>query len=61
MNWILIIYIYAGVLAQGDSVALTNIQGFTSESVCIAAGRTAEKLTVSSSKVYRFVCVKGSE
>ena len=61
MNWILIIYIYAGVLASGDSVALTNVQGFTSEASCVAAGKSAERLTSGSSKVYRFVCVKAGQ
>ena len=58
MNWILIIYIYAGVLSSGDSVALTNVHGFASESSCVVAGKSAERLTTGSSKVYRFVCVK---
>lgn len=59
MNWILIIYIFAGPLANGDSVALTNISGFHDEQSCNQAGKTASKLTLHSSKEYRFVCVQG--
>ena len=63
MNWILIVYIYAGVMANGDSVALTNISGFKSQQECVSAGQTAQNLVSgTSSKVYKFVCVKqGSE
>jgi hypothetical protein len=58
MNWILIMYIYAGVMANGDSVALQKIEGFTSKEQCVAAGDQAEGLVRGSSKVYRFVCVR---
>ena len=63
MSWILIVYIYAGVMASGDSVALTNVPGFKSEQECVSAGRTGQNLVSgTSSKVYKFVCVKqGSE
>jgi len=63
MNWILIVYIYAGMMARGDSVALTNVSGFQSQQECMQAGRVGESLVSgTSSKVYRFVCVKqGSE
>jgi hypothetical protein len=58
MNWILVMYIYAGVLANGDSVALQNIQGFVSKEQCVEAGKQAEDLVRGSSKVYRFVCIR---
>ena len=58
MKFVLILYIYAGILANGDSVSLTNIPGFTTEASCIAAGKASSKLTDGSSKVTRFICVK---
>jgi len=58
MTWILVMYIYAGVLANGDSVALQHIDGFTSQEQCQRAGNQAEGLTRGSSKVYRFVCLR---
>lgn len=58
MNWVLVIYIYAGILANGDSVAITSIPGFNNRQECVQAGRDAEGLTSGSSKVYRFVCLK---
>lgn len=61
MSWILIIYIYAGALANGDSVAITNIPYFATEQECIQAGKQAKELVNGSTKVYRFVCIKGSK
>lgn len=58
MNWILVIYIYAGVLANGDSVAITNIPNFSTKQDCMQAGKDAEGLVTGSAKVYRFVCLK---
>jgi hypothetical protein len=57
MNWILVIYIYAGVLANGDSVAITTIPTFSTKQDCNQAGKEASNLVSGSSKVYRFVCL----
>ncbi len=57
--WVLILYIYAGMMANGDSVAITNVPGFTSEQSCKSAGtNAADHLVSGSTKVVRFVCVK---
>ena len=56
--WTLILYIYAGAFAKGDSVALTNVTGFKTEEVCQAAGRASKSLVRDSYKDTRFVCVK---
>ena len=61
MNWILVIYIYAGALANGDSVAITHIPKFATEQECVQAGKQANGLVSGSTKVYRFVCLKGSK
>jgi len=58
MSWILVVYIYAGIMAKGDSVALTNIPGFQSQAECMIAGKEGEDLVSGTAKVYRFVCVK---
>ena len=57
MTWVLVMYIYAGVFAKGDSVAIETIEGFTSEQACNTAGPYAKKLVDGSSKEYRFVCL----
>ena len=57
MNWILIIYIYAGVLANGDSVAITTIPYFSSKQECMQAGNNAKELVNGSTKVYKYVCI----
>lgn len=58
MTWTLVIYIYAGMLAQGDSVALTHIQGFKTEAQCEAAGAGVKPLVKGSTKEVRHVCIK---
>jgi len=58
MSWTLVIYIYAGMLAQGDSVALTHIQGFRTEAQCDAAGAATKPLVKGSTKDIRYVCIK---
>jgi len=56
--FILVIYIYAGLLAKGDSVAIVSVPGFTSEAACNEAGKNTEKFVAGSTKEHRFVCVK---
>jgi hypothetical protein len=58
MTWILVIYIYAGALANGDSVAIASIPSFSTKQECIQAGEDAKELVKGSTKVYRFVCLK---
>lgn len=56
--WILVIYIYAGVMAKGDSVTLDHVPGFRSEAHCAAAGSALKPLVASSAKELRFVCLR---
>jgi hypothetical protein len=56
--WVLIIYIYAGPWAKGDSVALTQISGFTSQAVCEVAANKASSLPENSAKLFRYSCVE---
>lgn len=57
MVWTLVIYIYAGVMAKGDSVSLATVPGFTSESQCKEAGAASKPLVAGSLKEFRFVCI----
>ena len=58
MNWILVIYIYAGALASGDSVSLLQInKPFSSQQSCDEAGKAASTLVRASAKEYRYVCM----
>lgn len=54
----LVLYIYAGMLAQGDSVAMVSIPQPTLQA-CQEAGKQSEKLVSGSAKDLRFVCIKG--
>lgn len=56
MEWVLVIYIYAGMWAKGDSVAITTVP-MTSESACQTAGEKLAPLVDGSSKEVRFVCL----
>lgn len=56
--WTLIIYIYAGVFAKGDSVALLSVPNFSTEAACVAAAGKTAKFTDGSAKEHRFTCVK---
>ena len=58
MSYVLVMYIYAGMMAKGDSVALSQIDGFTSMQSCQEAGKAGERLVGGiTSKEYRFVCL----
>lgn len=57
MDWVLILYIYAGALAQGDSVALTHVP-MASEQACRVAGDAAGGLVRATTKNVRYVCVR---
>lgn len=58
MEWILVIYIYAGTWAKGDSVAIQTVNGWKSESECTMAGNKLKPLVDQSSKELRFACLK---
>lgn len=55
--WTLVIYIYAGMLAKGDSVALTSVPGFTSKPACIAAADETKGFVSGSTKKIEHACV----
>lgn len=57
MEWFLVLYIYAGAMAQGDSVALTHMPMAT-EQACKAAGEASNGLVRATTKNVRYVCVK---
>lgn len=57
MSWILILFIHAGALSDHDSMAVTNIRGFSTEQACKDAGEKSRKLVVATTKDVRFVCV----
>jgi hypothetical protein len=57
MSYVLVMYIYAGMMAKGDSVTLSQVDGFTSMQSCQEAGKAGERLVGGSTKEYRFVCL----
>ena len=57
MEWMLILYIYAGVWAKGDSVAITTIPMATLDA-CQKAAQDTESLVKQTAKEIRHACVK---
>lgn len=57
-TWTLIILIYAGAWAKGDSVALDHIGGYPDKAACVAAGAALDPLTAGTAKETRYVCVQ---
>jgi hypothetical protein len=56
--WTLVIFIYAGALARGDSVALDHVHGFKSEAHCAAAGSALKPLVSGTAKEIKYVCFR---
>lgn len=57
MSFVLVLYIYAGMMSKGDSVALTTIRGFATREDCVRAGENAKGLVANSFKEVRYVCL----
>lgn len=57
MKFILVLYIFAGPWAEGDSVTIQAVP-MPTQQVCEAAGKQGEALVKGSKKEYRYVCLK---
>jgi len=58
MHYILIIFIYAGPLANGDSVAIESVPNFTTKASCVKAAEQLKTFTNGTAKVYKYACVE---
>lgn len=56
MSFVLVLFLYAGALSDGDSVAVTHV-AMPSLAVCQREGQRAEALTRATKKAARFVCL----
>lgn len=59
-EWILILAMWAGALAKGDSVSVTSVHNFRSEEACKIAGKVSVKEFTTPFKTVKFICVKNS-
>ena len=59
MSWVLVIYIYAGAWAKGDSVTLATVP-MASQELCEKAGNNLDPLVSGSAKEVRFVCLRSN-
>jgi hypothetical protein len=58
MTYILVLFLHAGMLSDKDSMALTTVPGFKTESECQAAGNASKALGKGTTKDVKFVCLK---
>lgn len=58
MNWVLVIFLHAGILSGKDSMTATTVEGFKSEAACLAAGRHSEVLGKNTTKDVKWVCLE---
>jgi hypothetical protein len=58
LSFILVLFLYAGTLSKGDSVALESVPGFTTETACMTAGEKAQALVKYTLKEARYICVQ---
>ena len=57
MEYVLVLYIYAGAMASGDSVALTTVP-MNDKVTCEKAAAESESLVARSTKNLRYACLK---
>ena len=59
--WILILFVHAGFMSNGDSMSITAVPGFATEAGCNAAGQKTKGLVGGTVKNLEFVCVEGNK
>ncbi len=57
MEYVLVLYVYAGMLSKGDSVALTRIDTYQTAEACREAAMVAEPLVKGTFKELRYACI----
>ena len=57
-NYILILFVTIGAISDKDSMALTNVPGFTTRAQCEAAGKAGVSKFGTGTKRAEFVCVE---
>lgn len=59
MEYVLVIFMYAGLLSNSDSVSMNNVSGFVNEELCKKAGKQAVKEFKNFGfKSGKFVCIR---
>lgn len=59
MEYVLVIFMYAGLLSSSDSVAMNNIAGFQTKELCEEAGKhSVKEFKNFGFKSGKFVCVR---
>ncbi|WP_337056732.1 hypothetical protein [Pseudomonas sp. USHLN015] len=58
MTFTLILFLYAGIWADGDSMAVTSVPNFKTLEACEAAGKQSGALVKGTKKENAFICVQ---
>lgn len=58
LEFVLIIFIHAGVFSGTDSMTMSTVGGFSSQQQCQQAGNIAKSLGNGTRKDVKFVCVQ---
>lgn len=61
MTWILVIFAYIGMWSDKDSMALTNVPGFTTQQACEVAAAQARKTFEGGTKEVKTLCIQQSK
>lgn len=59
MNWILLIFMHAGVLSHNDDVSITTAR-FYNQNACQTAGQEIAKLSGPTVQNVKFICIHDS-
>lgn len=58
MIWTLILFAHVGMMSDKDSMALTNVTGFTTQQQCVDAGEQSKRMATGTTKVIKYTCVQ---
>lgn len=56
MNWILLIFLHAGIMSHNDDVSITTAR-FYNQNACQAAGQEVTKLAGPTVQNAKFICI----
>ena len=60
MNWVLLIFLHAGVLSHNDDVSITTARFYT-QNACQGAGQEVTRLAGPTVQNAKFVCIHDAE
>lgn len=59
-SYILVVFIYVGMLTEGEAVTLQTIPGWKSKEACESAGKQLKPLVSGTTKELNYVCISNN-